>query len=54
MSSLCRERSAKQIFQMEKVAWDEKESELRKEKFSQITQKKRWKERKVKCWEKRG
>lgn len=41
MKSLGWERSAKQIFQVEKVAWDDEESELlRKEKFSQITQKK--------------
>lgn len=47
MKSLGWQRNAKQIFQVEKVAWDDKESELqrerRKEKFSQVTQEKRLK-----------
>lgn len=48
MSSLGWERSAKQIFQEEKVPWDDEEGELlRKEKCSQITGKKRLKKRKV-------
>lgn len=44
MSSLGWERSAKQIFQEEKAAWDDEEGELlRKEKCSRITGKKRLK-----------
>lgn len=50
MSSLGWERNAKWLFQVEKVAWDDEESELlRKEESSEIAQKKKLKKREVKC-----